>query len=465
MTDSTTATETRHLPRIIISAPKSGSGKTLVTIALLQALKNRGLNPSAFKCGPDYIDPLFHSRILGVPSKNLDLFFTPPDTTRELFLRNNQSPISVIEGVMGLYDGIGGCTSDASAYHLATVLRAPVALVVDAKGMSYSLVAEINGFVSLDAEHLVAGVILNNCSETLYQNLKPLLQEKTGVPLLGYLPKLTDISIESRYLGLKLPDEITSLKAMVQKAAVQLEQTVDIEAVLKIAETAPTITAACKKPDTTVKASTVRIGIARDEAFCFYYEDNLQLLRDLGAELVEFSPVHDTELPPALDGLILGGGYPELFSRQLSENTSMKDSLRAAIEKGMPSFAECGGFLYLHDSITTEDGSCYPMAGVIPGNCWYTGRLVRFGYISVQETGSQTAAAPIRGHEFHYYDSTNPGTGCTATKPVTGRNWSCMHTGENHWWGFPHLYYQSNPSFATIFIQWCNRYHRNNKEF
>ncbi len=449
-----------QFPRIIISAPKSGSGKTVLTIALMKALSLRGLPVSAGKCGPDYIDPLFHQKILGVPSKSLDLFFTPPEKTQELFLRDAAGRFSVIEGVMGLYDGLGGTTSDASTYDLAVALQAPVVLVIDAKGASYSLVAEINGFLSLDRAHLIRGVILNNISAMFYQNIKPVIETNTGVSVLGFFPKLPELQLESRYLGLQLPDEIADIQDKALTAARELEKSVDVDAVIALAEGAADLDAIPEEKDAgnlQPAAVPVRIAVARDEAFCFYYEDNLRLLKQLGAQLVYFSPVHDASLPADIDGILLGGGYPELWARQLTENCTMRNSVRAAVLSEMPSLAECGGFMYLHDSITTEDGSSYAMAGAIPGSCSYTGKLVRFGYVTVTAPGPDGGHC-IRGHEFHYFDSTNTGSDGTAVKPVTGRSWQCCHVTENHWWGFPHLYYESNPAFARWFIDRCRTF-------
>lgn len=469
-----------HLPRIVIAAPKSGSGKTLVSIALMKALSNSGKKVAAFKCGPDYIDPLFHKKILDVPSKNLDLFFTDEATTRRLFCDGNESDISIIEGVMGLFDGVAGYTDEASTYQLASVLESPVILVVNAKGAGRSVVAEIKGFVALDEKKLIKGVILNNLPESLYDALKPLVESECGVSVLGFLPTMSELHVESRYLGLTLPDEVADIKNAVEKAAEAICKTVSVDKIVDVAESAPDISACT--PDISACAldvadsavcgcgdvPRVRIAVARDEAFCFYYDDNLKLLERCGAELVPFSPVADCELPPDIDGLLLGGGYPELHAEKLEKNISMRRAVKAAIERGMPSVAECGGFMYLHERIQTEDGVFHSMVGAINGECTYKGRAVRFGYCTVTEnTGAffGTEAAPkkasaVKAHEFHYFDSTNNGESCTAEKPVTGRSWLCCHTGENHWWGFPHLYYPSNPRFVELFVEKCRAYRK-----
>ncbi len=457
------------LPRIMIAAPKSGSGKTMITCALLELLREyletQGRKLSAFKCGPDYIDPMFHREIIGVPSRNLDCFFSEEDQIKELFAYGQtENGVSVIEGVMGLYDGLGGVSEEASSYHLAGILKAPIVLVVDAKGMGRSVLPLLAGFLAYDRGHLIKGVILNRVSRSFGQNLQAEIERELKLPVLGCFPEQNGLMLESRHLGLKLPGEVEALRKRVREAADILKQNVDWEQILALAD------AASEWPDYGMQRrqdgsgeGRVRIGVAQDEAFCFYYEDNLRILREMGAELVPFSPLRDAGLPDRLDGLLLGGGYPELWLPRLSENTSMQRSIREALERGMPSIAECGGFLYLHDKLEDQNGIGYPMCGVIPGTCRDTGRSVRFGYVTLtlnsenndRESGENTFLTPgqhIRAHEFHYYDSPNNGNACRAVKPLSGRAWECIHAGEVHWWGFPHLYFPSNPQFARNFI-------------
>lgn len=458
-------------PRIMLAAPKSGSGKTLITCALLEALKQRGLNVQAFKCGPDYIDPMFHKRVLGVPSRNLDLFFTGEDVTKALFLKDNDSDVSVIEGVMGLYDGLSGTSEEASAYHLAKTLKAPILLVVNCRGMGRSVLAEIAGFLALDREKLIKGVILNQVSEAFYQSIAPIIREELYVETFGFFPTRKELEIPSRHLGLLLPDELSELKTKMEEAAGQLEKSICIDRILELANDA-----AQKNPLTAGEyqwlnapsgnAKKVRIGVAMDEAFCFYYEDNFRLLENAGAELCFFSPMRDKELPEGIRGLILGGGYPELRARELSENAVMRAEIKQKLAEGMPALAECGGFMYLHDFIQTPEGEDYPMAGVISGGCRNSGKLVRFGYAAFQmpesfgkdQDGADENTCKgneVHGHEFHYYDSDACGEDCTAVKPVTRRNWKCGYFGKGRYLGFGHLYYPSNPGFAKWFVDQC----------
>ena len=303
------------IPRILLAAGASGSGKTLITCGLLQALVNRGLKVASFKCGPDYIDPMFHSRVIGTRSRNLDTFFTDGDRTRYLLAKNaSDCEIAVMEGVMGYYDGVGGITSRASAYDLASTTDTPAILIVNSRGMSVSLAAYVKGFLEYKKDSHICGVIFNQMSPMLYPRMKKLLEEELSVKVLGYVPKVEDCVIESRHLGLVLPEEIPELKSRLQKLSEVLEKTLDIDGILELAGEAPELAAPetemLIQKDTAFGYRTeekVRIGVADDEAFCFFYADNLNLLEQMGAELVRFSPIHDRELPEDLDGLLLPG--------------------------------------------------------------------------------------------------------------------------------------------------------------
>ena len=445
-------------PGVLIAATKSGSGKTTITCALLQALKERGIRTRAFKCGPDYIDPMFHKQIIGVPSRNLDTFFSGPEQIRELYQMNSKetddrAEISVIEGVMGLYDGLGGIREEGSAYHLAEVLDIPIVLVLDAHGMGRSMIPLLFGFLKYDKSHLIRGVILNRTTPMFLQTIAPLIEQELKLPVLGCFPKTQKLVMPGRHLGLVMPDEIDDIRRQLHEAAVQLEKTVDIDRILAIADEAGNIDDFSRK--TAGKpCADLRLAVAQDEAFCFYYEDNLRMLRENGVTIVWFSPIHDEALPQNIDGILLGGGYPELHARALAANEKMRKAIRDSITAGMPSVAECGGFMYLHDTLVDKTGVSFGMAGVLPAECKDTGKLVRFGYVEIEEkeAGWLPAGMGIRGHEFHYYDSSDNGMDCVAQKPVTGRNWPCIHSTPEHWWGYPHLYYPSNPEFVYHFV-------------
>ena len=449
---------------ILIAGIKSGSGKTMFTCSLLEALKERQKNPCAFKCGPDYIDPMFHQKVIGIPSCNLDSFFSDEEQLRDLYQKQSEGhPISVIEGVMGLYDGLGGTQKQGSAYDLASILKIPVILVIDVHGMGRSILPLIAGFLQYDKEKRIKGVILNKISKGFYETISPLIEEELKTEVLGYLPKMKELSFESRHLGLQLPGEIKGLKEELSRAAGILEETVSVDRLLEIADSDIIKKNMLKKK----KKDRVRIAVARDEAFCFYYEENLNRLREEGAELVEFSPLYDKELPKDIDALLLGGGYPELFAELLEKNDSMRRSIKEAITNKMPSVAECGGFMYLHSTLTDKEGNCHSMCGLIPGNCHFTGRLVRFGYVEVEEISGSSwlCGKKIKAHEFHYFDSEANGEDCRAVKPTTQKSWSCIHASEDHFWGFPHLYYASNLDFVTSFINKALEYRKNREGF
>lgn len=465
--------EHMKINRFMIAAPKSGSGKTMITCALLQLLKDSGKNVLSYKCGPDYIDPMFHKKVLGVPSKNLDTFFTDEKTTVQLFLDERaDGDFAVLEGVMGLYDGLGGIYEQGSSYHLAKVTQTPIILVVDAKGMGKSVLALIAGFLQYDTQHLIKGVLFNRMSKGYYDIIKPLIEKELSVKVVGYFPEQKDIGLSSRHLGLVMPDELADIKEQLDELAGRLKKTIDLDMLLDIAVEAEEITKTTNTEQMQIQNqnNTVNIAVAMDEAFCFYYEDNLRLLEKCGAKLQYFSPLHDTKLPDNCDALLLGGGYPELYAKELSENLSMRNSIKTAFKTGLPTVAECGGFMYLHTyihNICEEDADAqnyvFGMTGALDSECHFKGKLVRFGYIELEEKHNNFLPTDekIRAHEFHYYDSTDNGADCIATKPATGRSYDCVISHDNYWLGFPHLYYPSNPHFAESFVRKAYEYRRN----
>lgn len=448
--------------RIMIAAPKSGSGKTTITCALLQALKNEGWHVTSYKCGPDYIDPMFHEKVIHVPSKNLDTFFTEEEKTRELFLDSAKgADFAVFEGVMGLFDGLGGVNEEGSSYHLAKVTKTPIVLVVDAKGMGRSVIPMLAGFLAYDKCHLIQGVILNKVSRGYYEIIKPLIEQELKIQVAGFMPQKEECQIGSRHLGLVMPDELQDIQKKLQAAAEEFSKTVSIADIITVAGQAQEIRG---NTGTVMKKQEPKavIAVARDEAFCFYYADNIRLLEEYGAKIKYFSPLRDEKLPEGCHALLLGGGYPELYAKELSENQKACMAVRCAVDLGMPVVAECGGFMYLHETLTDKEGCSYTMAGVVAAKCFYTGKLVRFGYIQLQEKQSSflPEGTQIKGHEFHYYDSTRNGADITAIKPVTGKEYSCIIADENCWIGFPHLYYPSNPAFAQLFVEKAMRFRK-----
>ena len=438
---------------VLLAAPASGSGKTAVTCALLRALQRRGLQPCAFKCGPDYIDPMFHRAVLGVPSHNLDLFLAQPQTVRALYhsaCRDHGA--AVCEGVMGFYDGVGGVTTRASAWQAADTLGLPVLLVVRPKGASLTLAAQIRGLQAFRTPSHLAGILLNDCTPMLAGSLVPMLERETGLPVVGYLPHLPEAVLESRHLGLYTAAEIKNLTARLDKMADALEENTDLDRLLSL----------CDRPSRPVPPappqapSTVPIAVARDEAFCFTYAETLEVLRQFGAKPVFFSPLHDSALPNAIGGLYLPGGYPELYAPTLAENAGMRAAVRQAVEQGLPTVAECGGFLYLHQTLQDPQGQSWPMAGVLPGDGVQTQRLVRFGYAELtaeEDSLLFRAGEQIPVHEFHYWDCTRNGTAFGVRKPITGRTWRCGFATPTLYAAFPHLYFAGRPQLAERFVK------------
>ena len=431
--------------QFLLAAPRSGSGKTTMTCALLMALKRRGCAPCAFKSGPDYIDPMFHRAVLGVESRNLDLFFSAPETVRTLYAKGAAGHgAAVCEGAMGFYDGLGGVSDRASAWHLADTLDLPVLLVVEPKGQSLTLAAELKGLDSFRTPSHIAGILLNNCTARMHALLAPMLEKETGLPVLGFLPKLPEAVIGSRHLGLYTAAEVENLQQKLALLADAAEEHIDWPRLLALCEKEPP--ALPVQPET--PPARVRIAVAQDEAFCFTYAETLEAFRDAGAEVVFFSPLRDTALPENIGGLYLPGGYPELHARELSENTSLLREIKQKIESGLPTAAECGGFLYLGQSLTDAEGQSWPMVGVLPGEAKDAGRLVRFGYAALSADSDSMlfrAGESFPIHEFHHWDSTANGAALAAKKPVGGAEWRCGFIDEHFYAGFPHLYWAGTP--------------------
>ncbi len=467
------------IPGILFAAASSGCGKTTITCGALRAWQRKGLKIKAWKCGPDYIDPMFHKQVLGIPGGNLDSFFLSKEALKAQYQQKNAGfDLAVMEGVMGYYDGLGGISTQASTYEVAQAVDVPVILILDGKGASLSLAAMLRGFLQYQKDSHIVGVILNRTSPMIGARLKPVL-EAEGVKYLGCVPVSKEIQFDSRHLGLVMPEEVPQIQKQLDEIADLLEESVDLDGILELARSyaekvennedaglakCQTSQVAMGTPETglfTESRNPLRIAVARDEAFCFYYQENMELLESLGAELIPFSPIHDQELPEKVSGVILGGGYPENYAKVLSQNTSMLASIRQSWESKMPFLAECGGFLYLHRELEGSDGIFYPLAGVILDKAWKTNRLGRFGYITLTPDHPDTCLIrKIKGHEFHYWESGDSGTCWTAKKPLSDRSWSCIHSEQGQITGFPHLYYPSAPEFAERWLETCRKWQK-----
>ena len=445
--------------RMLIAAAASGSGKTVVACALLRLLQRRGLAPCAFKCGPDYIDPMFHRSVLGAESRSLDLFLSGAEGVRRSFERSCRGHgAAVVEGVMGYYDGLGGTTDEASSWQVADTLALPALLVLRARGASLTLSAQIKGMCAFRPRSRIAGVLLNGCSPALFRRLSPVLEREGGVPVLGCLPEMSAARFDSRHLGLYTAAEIGNLNARIDALADALEENTDMDRLLALCEDGR----AAERPAPPVAAKPrAAVAVARDEAFCFIYAETLEALREQGAELVFFSPLRDAALPEGVGGVYLPGGYPELYARQLSENEGMRESVRRAVERGLPTVAECGGFLYLGQSLCAPDGTPFPMCGALPGEAKNAGRAVRFGYVRVcaeRDSLLFRAGERLPAHEFHYWDSTSPGDGLLCEKPVGERSWRCGFVSGEMYAAFPHLCFGAYPPLAERFVSRAERF-------
>lgn len=451
--------------RVLLCAPKSGSGKTMITCGIITLLKKKGLNVAAFKCGPDYIDPMFHRQVLGVPSGNLDTYFTEPETLRYLLKQKaEKADITVIEGVMGYYDGLGGIKPEASAYDVSRVTKTPTILVIDGKGSSLSLTAIVKGFKEFKEDSNIQGVILNRTNGMIYERLKEVIEEETGVKALGYVPEIKDLEVPSRHLGLVAPEEIKSFQTWSETLAEAMGDTLDIDGIIALSKEAPIVEGTAPEIPKLAYSDgqeKLKVGVAFDAAFSFYYTENFELMEQMGAEIVRFSPIEDKAIPEGVSALMFGGGYPEIYAKELSENTSMLESIRSAIKGGMPCIAECGGFMYLNKSLEDADGVKHELVGALEGDAFPVNKLGRFGYIEATAENDGLLAKKgesIRGHEFHYWDCTENGTDFTAAKPVGKRSWQCIFQTDTFEAGFPHFYFYNNPKMLSRYLEAAQAY-------
>lgn len=481
-----------RLARIMIAATGSGCGKTTFALGMLRALVDRGCHPLACKTGPDYLDPLLHTAILGVPSENLDGFFSDDAGLRRTMAcaaRDAACDGAVIEGAMGYYDGIA-CSSEASAYHVARATATPVLLLVDGRNRGRSLAAEVSGFARYRADSGIGGVVFNRVRGAYYDRLSQEVERECGVRVFGCVPDLRDCVIESRYLGLVSPDEVSDLSARTERIARALEDAVDVSALMDLARTAPELDVDLGIAGTSGKAPVVGtpggaadaetpgaadracasactcgaapvIAVARDSAFSFYYADTFRALRERGFKVRFFSPLADVELPRGACGLYLGGGYPERWARELSENSQMRAQIARAIGSGMPTIAECGGFLYLHRTLADADGKAYPQVGIFDADARRGGRSRRFGYVTLTSRTDNLLAAQgetLRAHEFHYWESDDPGCAFAARKPQSDVAWEACHATPTLYAGFPHLHLGTEPVALGRFVAACRAY-------
>lgn len=449
-----------HRPRVVISGERSGVGKSTITVGILLALKERGLDPQPFKAGPDFLDPMHHSVLLERRSRNLDTWMFPR-AVPELFERASEGAgISVVEGVMGLYDGYDGRSEEGSTAHLSKMLKAPVILVLDASASARSVGAVALGFQQYDPDVDVRAVIFNNVGGK--RHLDMLRDSLRGIECLGGIPRDATIKLKSRHLGL-VPAEENLDRELYDSIRRIIEGSLDMERLIEIARSAPGLESSA--PTAEPRRTMARIGVARDEAFNFYYEDNFQYLRDAGAELVFFSPLRDDV--PDVDGLYFGGGYPEMFAQQLASNEAARSKVKRLSDEGMPIYAECGGLMYMCRGLTTMDGARYDMTGVFDAEVCMTGRLQALGYVEAKVMHDNVLAktgSSARGHVFHYSKVVEHGAEVFAydLNKEKGIDGSMDAFVKNRTLAsYTHLHFGSCPEWAQTFVEACREYSEN----
>lgn len=452
--------------RLVIAGVSSGTGKTTIVTGLLAALKARGLAVQPFKVGPDYIDPGFHKLAAGLPSHNLDSWLVPEDKIQDVFyLQAEKADIAIVEGVMGLYDG--GKNGVSSTAQIAKRLQAPVILVLNAKAMSESAAAIVLGFKNYDPEINIAGVIVNNLGSKSHAQIIAQAIEKIGVPVVGCVLRRPEMSLPERHLGLTPTEEQEQLLKRIEVMKQAVQEDIDIDKLLDIAQQVPAL--AKREVHFANKLQAVKIAVARDEAFSFYYPASMKVLEDLGAELIYFSPLKDTTLPQGISGLIFGGGFPEMFAQELSDNQGMLQAIRTAQKRKMPIYAECGGFMYASRAIVDFEGREYQMLGLVPGICQMQKKLQTVGYVqtkALQNNALMNKGEVIRGHEFHF-SSFQPD--CEAefswafefTKMRTGNSYCGGYVQDNLVTSYLHMHFLGNVSLAENFINKCAGFARN----
>jgi len=450
----------KHIPALLIAAPQSGSGKTTITCGVLAALKKRGLEVQAYKVGPDYIDPGYLAAASGRPAHNLDSWLTGIDVMKRIFAETSSGAgAAVVEGVMGLYDG--GKDGAGSSANIAKELGLPVVLVIDAQAMGESAAALALGFREYDDKIGIAGVIINRLGSDSHRRIVEEAMGRIDMPVLGAVMREDSVSVSERHLGL-LPEGENEDRRQMDKLAAIIENCVDLEALLKIADKSRTVAKGCGRR--TADSARVRIAVAKDKAFSFYYPESLAELERSGAEIVFFSPLDDSVVPEA-DGLIFGGGFPEMFAERLAANISMLASVAAAAEVGMPIYAECGGFMYLTRALADFEGHVHRMAGVVPTGCKMNDKLRAVGYVEAKALNDNVLCRKgtvIRGHEFHF-SSADKETDVFPyaflfTKKRGGEQYAAGYSSGSVTASYLHLHFAGDPELAKTFTDSCHAF-------
>ena len=448
-------------PAFVLAGTRSGVGKTTIATGIMGALARRGLRVQPFKCGPDYIDPSYHLMACGAPSRNLDTWLLTHDTALELFGRAAQSgDVAVVEGVMGLYDGHANLTEQGSTAEVAKLLRAPVILIANAARVARSVAAEVLGFQKFDPSVNIAGVILNGVGSPRHLEFcKPPIEDTTGLPVLGYMPRRDDLRVPERHLGLIPTVEGVVVEEWFDRLIEQVEETIDLDRLMEIARQADTPSVEAAAFPAEPQPTRARIAVAQDKAFNFYYQDSLDLLETWGAEIVPFSPLDDEALPDGVGGVYIGGGFPELFARQLAVNEGMRQSIRDAHTDGCRIYAECGGLMYLGESLTDFDGEAHPMVGLIPARSSMSKGRLTLGYREVEALADGALLAKgerVRGHEFHWSVAGSPSSEKQAAYSVRSQDGRIEgFRAGNLTASYIHIHLGSKPEMARRFVGEC----------
>ncbi|MDI3481570.1 MAG: cobyrinic acid a,c-diamide synthase [Tepidanaerobacteraceae bacterium] len=459
------------IPRIILAGTNSGCGKTTLSAGIMAALVKRGIAIQPFKVGPDYIDPMFHTFVAGRYSRNLDSWLLDEATVMHLFQKNAYDcDMAFIEGVMGLYDGLGASSIEGSTAHVSRILKSPVVIVMNAYGMALSAAALLQGYKEFKGGTDIRGVILNRIgSFKLYACLKDIIEKNTGIRVLGYVPHSEEYTLPERHLGLVPGAEVADLRDRLDRLACAVEKTVDLDMLMDIAKEAPELQKSEAGIPVVNPGAKIKIAVAWDKAFNFYYRDNLDLLEMMGAELIYFSPMEDTSLPHGIHGVYFGGGFPEVFARELSLNTSMRNDVRQKLLNGLPAYAECGGLMYLCRTLRDKNGETFDMAGVIPAKSEMTQALQRFGYSAIcfcKDNILGNAGTTTRAHEFHYsilkVEAGQEFEYCYEVQKPTGRSGQTPYYDgikiKNVLAAYQHIHFWSNQKLAANFIENCVKY-------
>lgn len=445
--------------RFVLAGTGSGVGKTTFTIGIMRALMKRGLTVQGFKCGPDYIDPTYHTAVTKRSSRNIDSFMMTEDVVRTIIARNSlDSDVSIIEGVMGFYDGKSPLSNEGSAAHISEITNSPVILIVNAASMARSVAAIVKGFQQLDDNANIVGVIANQLgSKGHFEIIKTAIEHECNIPVLGYLQKGAVPALPSRHLGLVPAIERGELDPYFDELAAAIEATVDLDLLLQVTKAAE-LEQTSKIFETQGNVQEIHMAVAKDAAFNFYYEENFELLKANGTKLHFFSPLENEPVPEQAQGLYIGGGFPEEFAEKLAQNELAKNSIKQAIDKGIPTLAECGGFMYLTEEIFNREGDSYKMLGVIPGIVRMQDKLAALGYREITGVdgnfliGKQELA---KGHEFHYsvYEG-NHETPAYFTKGRFGEKQEGYSQG-NLVAGYTHFHFASNPQLVKNWLAAC----------